>query len=152
MTNSDIVKQVVLVGIYGLLLFGCGREATDSRPRARGSDQARKSAAETAYANRAMRRAATQEPVNTPSPTPQPEKRVTLTTTTTLRDLAAELTKQLGIEYAADDEIANTTIAVELNNATRAEVETVIREKAKVRMIYSDRDVPEQWVHFAPEF
>jgi hypothetical protein len=89
-------------------------------------------------------------PTLTPFPTPEPERRVTLTTTTTLRELAVELTRQLGVEYAADDEVAETTITLDVKNATAGEVETLVRERAGVVCVYSDREIEERWVHFAP--
>lgn len=87
-------------------------------------------------------------PTPSPTPSPIPERRVTLTTTTTLRDLAAELSRQLGIEYLASDEVAQTTLTVEFRNATRGEVEDTVKNKAGVQLIYSDREIPNPWVHF----
>lgn len=134
--------QVVGVLLIAGLLFACGQVREEGTKEKKEIPKVQSKAVVTEAA---------QKPAQSPSaPTPVPEPRVTLTTQTTLRELAAELTKQLGIEYAADDDVAQTTIAVDFKNATRAEVETVVREKTKVRLIYSDREIPEQWVHFAP--
>lgn len=143
---------VGLSAVGALLLMGCeSREpgqasATASTPGAKETVGA--SPVQPSPTSRAT---ATPMPTPTPFPTPEPEKRVTLTTTTTLRELASELKRQLGVEYAADDDVAATTISLDVKGATRAEVETLIREKTGVHLIYSDREIPEQWVHFAGE-
>lgn len=134
-------SQIVGVSLVVGLLVGCGQVQDQGPKETRESPQVQSKAVVSETAQKPAQSLST--------PTPVPEPRVTLTTQTTLRELAAELTKQLGIEYAAGEEVAETTISVDFKNATRAEVETVVREKAKVRFIYSDRDIPEQWVHFA---
>ncbi|MGC8741955.1 MAG: hypothetical protein ACP5QZ_00080 [Candidatus Sumerlaeaceae bacterium] len=152
MARLRLLGEIVVTMVVSVtFLAGCGQSPEPTQSRS-DSAQSSKATAQQAMADRALRKAQATKPTPTPTPTPEPEKLVTLTTTTTLRELAAELTKQLGIEYAADDAVADTTISLDLRNATRGDVETAVREKTKVRLIYSDRDIPEKWVHFAPEF
>lgn len=138
---------IALLGV-GLCVFtGCSES-----PKGSAATQNPKATAEqTRVANGAppLVSQKTATPTPTPLPTPEPERRVTLTTTTTLRELAAELTRQLGVEYGADDDVAETTITLDVKNATAAEVETLVRERAGVSCVYSDREVEQRWVHFA---
>ncbi|MCX7625014.1 MAG: hypothetical protein N2Z21_02190 [Candidatus Sumerlaeaceae bacterium] len=145
---SKLKLGAILVALA--VLLGCG-QPEDRDVRGEKETPAAQAKAASATASKGAERSQRIQTGVQTMPTAEPEPRVTLTTQTTLRELAAELTRQLGIEYAADDDVAQTTIAVDFKNATRAEVETVVKEKTKVRLIYSDREVPEQWVHFAGE-
>ncbi len=144
MAGMHLLHRLVLLAIGAVLLVSCTNDQRSVAKR----EAATSPSVEAAPTTPSPAPGGRPTPVP-PTPTPETEKRVTLTTTTTLRDLAAELTRQLGVEYAADDDVAQTTISVNFTNATRAEVETQVREKTKVRLIYSDREIPEQWVHFA---
>ncbi|AXA36822.1 MAG: hypothetical protein D6691_04575 [Candidatus Hydrogenedentota bacterium] len=147
------MRRWVQISSIGLLAVGlCVVSGCGESPKGSADKESPKAAPDqTRVANAAPPQVSGKKATPTPAPTltPEPERRVTLTTTTTLRELAVELTRQLGVEYAADDDVAETTITLDVKNATAAEVETLVRERAGVSCVYSDRDIEPRWVHFA---